>query len=178
MRSPGSSRFWILALFIAAGAGLTAFEPTREALVGPLWLAGGLIAAGFYLLMIVKALRLDRLRQGGVPARAVARSVAETGFVVHEMPRVEMDLEVAAPGGSYTVTKKVIVPLSELERLRRGDEFAVRVDPGDRDRLAFEWDAVQEGPRTSWIARAGGGSPRLDPAALAKEAEHLAGEAP
>jgi hypothetical protein len=174
MRSPGGFRFWVLAVFVAGGVALTAFEPTRATLVGPLWLAGGLLVACFYAVVVAKALRIERLRERGLPARAVARSVEETGFVVHEMPRVAMELEVTAPGGSYTVVKKVIVPLSEIERLRSGEEYAVRVDPGDRDRLAFEWDGI-EGPRASWIARAGGGSPRLDPAAVAKEAESLAG---
>jgi hypothetical protein len=175
VRSPGPSRWLILAAFVAIGGALTAFESTRVTLIGPLWLAAVVLVAPFYARAIWKAKRLDRLRRVGVAAQARAHSVKETGLVIHEMPRLELELEVQGPSGGYAVTKRVVVPLSEVARLREGEPFPVKVDPGEGDRVAFEWQTGSD-QRASWIARAGGGPATIDAAALAKEKETVADE--
>jgi hypothetical protein len=173
VRSPGPFRWLILVLFVAVGLGLTAWEPARELGIGPVWLVGSLAIALGYALLIARAKRLDRLRSSGEAGLARATRVEELGFVVHEMPRVELDLEVQGPAGGYAVTKRVVVPLAALPDLRAGEQFAVRIDPGDRKRLAFDWTG-DGGPRSSWIARALGGPATIDSSALAREAEHVA----
>jgi hypothetical protein len=177
MRSPGPGRWWILVVFIAVGVALTAFGPTRELLIGPAWLALCALVALFYARLIWRAKRLDRLRRSGVAARATARSVRELKLSVHEMPMVEAELDVNAPDGAYETTQRLIVPLGDLERLRAGEEFPVKVDPGNRARIAFEWPAGS-GERSSWVARAHNGPATIDPAALAEEAKHIAPSGP
>jgi hypothetical protein len=175
MRYATRSRWWILVLFVGLGALMTAWEPTRYTLIGPLWLLGSVLVGAFFGLMVLRAMRLQRLRRTGTPARAIATAVRKTGNSVHEMPQVEMDLQVQAPAGGYSVRKKVIVPLIELERLAGGEEFSVRIDPGNRERLAFEWPQYSE-ERAGWIARGGGGPETIDPAALAEEAKTIVEE--
>jgi hypothetical protein len=173
VRSPGASRWLILALFVVLGVGLTAWEPTRELAIGPIWLVASLSVAFLCALLIARARRLDRLRETGEAGVARATRVHELGFAVHEMPRVELDLQVQAPAGGYALTKRIVVPLAALPDLRAGEQFAVRIDPGDRERLVFDW-AGEGGPRASWIARALGGPATIDASALAREAEHIA----
>ena len=151
---------------------MTAWEPTREIMVGPIWLAGSVLTAAFYAAMMIKAKRLDRLRLTGEAGMARATAVRELGLVVHEMPRVELDLEVNSPSGARRTTRRVLVPLETVERLRAGDEFAVRTDPGS-DRIGFVWPDAG-GPRSSWIARALGGPAQVDPAALREEQKYVA----
>jgi hypothetical protein len=122
--------------------------------------------------MALKAARLSRLRERGEAGAARATAVRELGLVVHEMPRVELELEVHAPSGSRRATHRSVVPLEALERLRAGEEFPVRVDPGS-GRIALLWPETG-GPRASLISRALGGPPRIDPAALREESKHLA----
>jgi hypothetical protein len=172
MRPPGRARWLILPLFMALGVAMTLWEPTRAILIGPLWLAGSVLVSAFYLVAVVRAKLLDRLRRRGQPARAVARSVKETKLVVQEMPRLELELDVQAPGGGYTTNKRIVVPLNTVERLKAGEEFPVKVDPDDRDRLAFDWGELSDQP-SSWIARACGGPATIDELALAQEKKHI-----
>lgn len=173
MRSPRGERWLILVLFLAGGVAMTAWEPTREILIGPVWLAGSLAALVFYSVMVVKARRLDRLRRTGEAGMARATAVRPLNLVVHEMPRLELDLEVNSPSGARSLTKRILVPLEAKARLEAGDEFEVRVDPGS-ERLAFVWPETG-GPSASWIARALGGPAQVDPAALRSEERFIAG---
>jgi hypothetical protein len=151
---------------------MTAWEPTREILIGPIWLAFTLLIGAFAGLMVARALLLERLRRKGTAAQAVARSVRETGFYVYEMPQVELELEVQAPGGTYSLRKRLIVPVGALEGLRRGDTFPVKVNPRDQDEIAFEWGEI-EGPPTSWIARGQGAPAEVDPATRLRQLDEL-----
>ncbi len=152
----------VFVIFLALGIGMTAWEPTRETLIGPIWLAFTVAVGVFFGAMVIRAKLADRLRRRGTSALAVARSVRETGLYVHEMPQLELELEVQGPGGVYRVDKQLVVPLSALEGLKRGDAFPVRIDPSDRDELAFTWDEFQ-GPKASWLARGAGSSATVDP---------------
>lgn len=175
MRSPRGERWLILVLFLVGGVAMTTWEPTREILVGPIWLAGSIAALVFYAVMVLKARRLDRLRWTGEAGMARATAVRRLGLAVHEMPRLELDLEVNSPSGASSVTKKVLVPLEAVERLEAGEEFEVRVDPRS-ERLVFVWPETG-GPRASWIARALGGPAQVDPAALREEDRFIADSA-
>jgi hypothetical protein len=171
VRTPPRASWLILALFVAGGVAMTAWEPTRSLLIGPAWLAGSLSVALFYAAMGAKARRLDRLRRNGEPGRARATAVRELGLVVHEMPRIELELDVHSPAGARAVTHRTVAPLDALEALKAGEEFEVRVDPGS-DRLAFLWPETS-GPAASLISRALGGPARIDSAALREESRHL-----
>jgi hypothetical protein len=167
-------RWLIFVIFLALGVAMTAWKPTREILIGPIWLGFTLLLAAFVVVMVVRAWLLDRLRRRGTPAQAAARSVRETGLYVYEMPQVELELDVFTPGGSYKLTKRVVVPFGALEGLRRGDLFAVRVDPDDQDEVVFEWGEI-EGPPTSWIARGQGAPAEVDLATRLKQLDELRG---
>lgn len=162
----------IYLIFLVVGAAMTAWEPTRAMLIGPIWLGFTLLIGGFVAFMVVRAKRFDRLRRKGVAAQAIARSVSETGLYVHEMPQVDLALEIQAPGGGYEVTKRLVVPLGSLEDLKRGDVFPVRVDPGDRDVLAFEWSEFR-GPAASWLARGAGSPSTVDPVTRLAQLDEL-----
>ncbi len=162
----------IFVVFLALGIGMTAWEPTRETLIGPIWLLFTVAIGVFLLVMVFRAKRLDRLRNRGTSAVAVARTVRETGLYIHEMPQVALELEVRGPGEAYRVDKKVVVPLSALEGLRSGEIFPVRIDTSDRDRLAFEWDQFQ-GPEASWLARGAGSSATVDPVTRLAQLDEL-----
>ena len=151
----------VFVIFLAFGIGLTAWEPTRETLIGPIWLAFTAAVGVFFGAMVIRAKLADRLRRRGTSALAVARSVRETGLYIHEMPQLELELEVQGPGGAYRVNKRLVVPLGALEGLRRGDAFPVRIEPGDREQIAFVWDEFQ-GPKASWLARGAGASATVD----------------
>ena len=162
----------IFVIFLALGIGMTAWEPTREMLFGSIWLAFTAAVGIFFGAMVIRARLADRLRRRGTSALAVARSVRETGLYIHEMPQLELELEVQGPAGAYRVDKQLVVPLGALEGLRRGDAFPVRIDPGDRDQLAFAWDEFH-GPKASWLARGAGSSATVDPTTRLAQLDEL-----
>lgn len=165
-------RWLIFVIFLVLGIGMTAFEPTRETLIGPIWLAFTVAVAVLFVVMVIRAKLLDRLRRRGTSAMAIARSVRETGLYIHEMPQVELELEVQGPGGAYRVDKKLVVPLGALEGLKNGDAFPVRIDPSDRERLAFGWDQ-HPGPEASWLARGAGSPATVDPVTRLAQLDEL-----
>lgn len=172
MRASGLPAWSIYLIFLVVGVAMTVWEPTRAMLIGPIWLGFTLLIGAFVAFMVTRAKLLDRLRRRGVAAQAIARSVSETGLYVHEMPQVDLDLEVQAPGGGYEVTKRLVVPLGALEELKRGDAFPVRIEPGDRDALAFEWNTFR-GPAASWLARGAGSPPTVDPVTRLAQLDEL-----
>ncbi len=77
-------------------------------------------------------------RENGIPGTATILAATTTGTTVNDMPRIELQLEIAAPGRDrYTITdRRCWNPLS-LAGLQKGAKLAVLVDPRSPKKILF-----------------------------------------
>jgi hypothetical protein len=81
------------------------------------------------------------LRENGIPGTATILSADTTGTTVNDMPQIELQLEIEAPGRNrYTITdRRCWNPLS-LAMLQKGAKLPVLVDPRRPKKIMFPDD--------------------------------------
>ena len=149
----------------AAPGSLT--ESTAATLGGPILMATG----AFFLVMLVIMWLYVRSRQSraanGVPAMARLISSRDTGMMVNNQPRLELELEIHPEGGGlqpYRLTAKRVVGYGSLGSMRPGAVFPVSVDPDRPDKFEFvDHDHyVALGGRTAGHGTSAGGDMPVD----------------
>lgn len=97
------------------------------------------IAAPLIFLLRSRA-REKRIHTRGVAASARVLVVQQTGTQVNDQPLLELRMLVETPGRpAYAVAHREVVPHIRLAQLQPGTVLAVKVDPGDRRRMAIVW---------------------------------------
>jgi hypothetical protein len=122
----------------AAPGSLT--ESTAATLGGPILMATG----AFFLVMLTFMWLYVRRRQhrasNGVPAMARLISSRDTGMLVNNQPRLELELEIRPEGGGlqpYRLSTKRVVGYGSLGSMQPGAVFPISVDPDRPDKFEF-----------------------------------------
>ena len=84
----------------------------------------------------------NNLRASGVPGEALVENLADTGMTLNDNPVVEFQLLVTIPGREpYRVAHREMVPRLAPNMYAVGMKYPVRVDPGDPNKLMFDFMA-------------------------------------
>ncbi len=114
----------------------------------PLWAFGIvwillqlLIMGAIFFFMNRQKQRAAYFRENGIPGTATILGAGTTGTTINDMPQIELQLEIEAPGRDrYTITdKRCWNPLS-LAGLQKGAKLAVLVDPRSPKKIMFADD--------------------------------------
>ena len=85
---------------------------------------------------------LAYLKSSGIPARAVIRSVQDTGVSVFGDEVLALQLDVSPSGGnSYPVTTTAMLPSATIGRAVPGMSVALYIDRTNPQAVAIDWDA-------------------------------------
>lgn len=132
--------WFLVALFFVGGMAFMIPKQTRGIWIGQIWVAVSLGLTVLYVVMIRRADRADELRRGGVPGRAVIKSVTQTGTYVNNQPVVKLDLEVHPEGlPAYSLRKRMTWPLIATGQLGIGNVLPVHVDPNKARKIVIDW---------------------------------------
>jgi hypothetical protein len=109
---------------------------------GIVWIVLQLLILGtLFFFMNRQKRRAAYFSAHGIPGTATILNAATTGTTVNDMPQIELELEIAAPGrGRYTITdRRCWNPLS-LAGLQKGTKLPVLVDPRSPKKIMFAED--------------------------------------
>lgn len=109
---------------------------------GVVWIFLQLLIMGSLLaFMNRQKRRAIYFRENGIPATATILAAGTTGTTVNDMPQIELELEIEAPGRDrYTITdRRCWNPLS-LAGLQKGAKLPVLVDPRHPKKILFPDD--------------------------------------
>ena len=110
---------------------------------GIIWIALQLLILGAILFFMKRQKRQAAyFLKNGIPGTATILSAGTTGTTINDMPQIELQLEIEAPGRNrYTITdKRCWNPLS-LAKLQKGAKLAVLVDPEHPKKIMFVGDS-------------------------------------
>jgi len=110
---------------------------------GAVWILLQLLIMGAILLFMKRQKqRAAYFLKNGIPGTATILSAGTTGTTINDMPQIELQLEIEAPGRNrYTIVdKRCWNPLS-LARLQKGATLAVLVDPERPKKIMFVDDS-------------------------------------
>jgi hypothetical protein len=106
---------------------------------GILWIVLQLLIMGaIFAFMNRQKRRAVYFRENGIPGSATILAADTTGTTVNDMPQIELQLEIEAPGRDrYTITdRRCWNPLS-LAGLQKGAKLPVLVDPRSPKKIIF-----------------------------------------
>ena len=96
--------------------------------------------------LVMRGMAAQRLRDTGVPGHAQIVGMMQTSMMVNRQPVVQLQLQVTTPQhGSYTVTKREVVPLIMTGMLTSGRPLPVKVDPANPQNLVILWESALVG---------------------------------
>jgi len=100
--------------------------------------ASGIAAPGQVARVNAQGRDLRRLLAEGAPGRAVIRGWRDTGERLVGNHVLDIDLHVVlATGAEYDLTHRMTIARDDTAPYAVGTEYAVRVDPDDRENLTF-----------------------------------------
>jgi hypothetical protein len=153
---PTSVGWFLVALFLVGGAIFTVVMP--DIWIGQIWMAVALGLAAYYVVMIRRATRAERLKREGIPGEGRILEMTQTGTYVNQQPRVRLKLRIEAPGvPAFEAEDTYTVPLIALGALTGGRALRVYLDRADPARFTIDW--FGEGGRAPALASFGGAAP-------------------
>lgn len=111
---------------------------------GLLWIFLQLLILGAILaFMRLQRKRAEFFLENGIPGTATILAASTTGTTINDMPQIELQLEIEAPGrNNYLITdRRCWSPLS-LAGLQKGAKLKVRVDPRRPKKVMFLDDSL------------------------------------
>lgn len=107
----------------------------------------GLLLVGIAVAFWRKGAQEQRLIAEGVPGQARILHARQTNLYVNRQPQVELELQITTTmHGSYSVTRREVVPMIHVGRLTSGQPLPVMVDRTRPDQFVILWDAPITGP--------------------------------
>ena len=108
---------------------------------------GGAVCLLVGLVLMVGASKIgpNKLLTTGVPAKAVIKTVRETGISMNHGMYVILDfhLEVnSGTGSAYMVACRSTVPRLALSSVGLGKKLAIKVDPMNPNNVAIDWNVA------------------------------------
>jgi hypothetical protein len=138
MMRPTAVGWFLVASFLVGGAAFAVLMP--EIWIGQIWIAVALGLAAYYLVMIRRAARAEKLEREGIPGEARILELTQTGMYVNQQPRVRLKLRIEAPGvPAFDAEDTYTVPLIALGALTRGRALRVYLDRTDPRRFTIDW---------------------------------------
>jgi len=131
--------YWLMSADEDASPG-TFTDSAAAEMGGPILIAIG----AFFLVMLLGSWLYARSRRmraaNGVPAMATLVSARDTGTLINNQPRLELELEIRPEGGGlepYRLTTKRVVGFGSLGSMVPGAMFPISVDPQRPDKFEF-----------------------------------------